>query len=102
MTNLVVGDNVLAAELHQFNPSGNDVVFGSALALVRALVTEVPLRISRSNSVVCVSWDGFGFTLQRANALTGTNVWSDVSGPITSSPYCTTNPATTTFFRLRQ
>jgi hypothetical protein len=102
MTNLLAGDNVLAAEVHQFSVSQGDVVFGSAMALVRALVTEVPLRVSHSNNIVCVSWDGFGFTLQRANALTGTNVWSDVPGPVTSSPYCTTNPATTTFFRLRE
>ena len=102
MTNLAVGDNVLAAEVHQFTPSENDVVFGAAVSLVRALVTEVPLRISQSNNIVCVSWDGPGFALQGANTLTGTNVWSDVAGPIASSPYCTTNPATTTFFRLRE
>jgi hypothetical protein len=101
MTNLLAGDNVLAAEVHQFSVSQDDVVFGSAVALVRALVTEVPLRVSHSNNIVCVSWDGLGFTLQRATALTGTNVWSDVTGPITSSPYCTTNPAST-FFRLRE
>ncbi len=102
MTNLLAGDNVLAAEVYQFSTSQDDVVFGSALALVRALVTEVPLRIHQSNNSVCVSWDGLGFTLQHADALTGANAWSDVPGPITGSPYCTTNPATTTFFRLRQ
>ncbi len=101
MTNVVTGDNVLAAEVHQFNPHGDDVVFGSTLSLVRALVTEVPVRISHSNSIICVSWDGLGLTLQHANTLTGTDVWSDVPGPISSSPYCMTNPATTTFFRLR-
>jgi hypothetical protein len=100
LTNLVFGDNVLAAEVHQFAPNESDIVFGSAVALVRALVSEVPLRINHSNNIVCVSWDGLGFTLQRANTLTG--AWSDVPGPITSSPYCTTNPATTTFFRLRE
>jgi exopolysaccharide biosynthesis protein len=101
MTNLVIGDNVLAAEVHQFVPNENDVVFGSTLALVRTLITETPLRISHSNNVVCVSWNSVGFTLQQANLLTGTNAWSDAPGPITSSPYCMTNPSTTTFFRLR-
>ena len=98
MTNLVEGDNVFAAEVHQFNPSQSDVVFGSTVGLVRALVSEVPVRISRSNNIVCVSWDGQGFTLQRATVL---NSWSDVPGPVTSGFYCATNPAFSTFFRLR-
>jgi len=101
MTNLVNGDNVLAAEVHQHSTTSSDIVFGSTLSLVRSLVTETKLRVSRSTNVVCISWDGAGFTLQKAGALTGSNAWSDVSGPITSSPYCTTNPATTTYYRLR-
>ncbi len=102
LTNLVVGgDNVLAAEVHQITTNDLDVVFGSSVSLVRALVTETPLHISRSTNSVCISWVGEGFTLQRANILTGTNVWTDVPGGIRTSPFCTTNPASTTFYRLR-
>lgn len=102
LTNLVLrGDNVLAAEVHQFTTNDTDVVFGSAVTLGRALVTETKMSISRSNNAVCLSWAGDGFTLQHANILTGANPWSDVPGPIKSSPYCVTNPPTTTFYRLR-
>jgi hypothetical protein len=34
LTNLVVGDNVLAAEVHQMNYTSSDVVFGSSLSVV--------------------------------------------------------------------
>lgn len=102
MTNLVAGgDNVLAAEVHQYNGIGSDIVFGSSVGLVRALASEARLRISRTNNVVCISWNGEGLILQRAGTLSGTNSWADVVGPITASPYCTTNPAATAFYRLR-
>jgi hypothetical protein len=102
MTNMLSGvDNVLAAEVHQRSYDSSDIVFGSAMGLVRALVSETKLRVASSNSVTKVSWDGVGFTLQQANDLRGGNSWADVPGPITTSPYSVTNPPTTTFFRLR-
>ena len=101
MTNLVVGDNVLAAEVHQQSSASSDIVFGSAIALVRAAAGETRLRISITNSAPCVSWDGEFLTLQQASVFAGSNVWSDVAGPIRNSPYCITNPLSTTFYRLR-
>jgi hypothetical protein len=101
MTNLVVGDNVLAAEVHQIVKDDSDVVFGSSVALVRALASETRLAIARSNSVVCISWLGEFLSLQQATNLSGANVWTDVPGQIKRSPYCTTNPPTTRFYRLR-
>jgi hypothetical protein len=79
----------------------SDITFGSAMALVRSLVSETKVRITRTNNVVCFAWDGAGFTLQRAQDLMNTASWSDVPGPVKTSPYCLTNPATTTFYRLR-
>ena len=101
LTNLVVGDNVLAAEVHQFATNDTDIVFGSTLSLQRALVSETPLRVTRTNNIVCITWDGQGFTLQRTNVLSASAPWADVPGPVKTSPYCTTNPAATTFYRLR-
>jgi len=102
MTNLVVGDNVLAAEVHQQSGGSSDIVFGTAVSLVRATAGETRLRISTTNSAPCVSWDGEFLTLQHASVLSGgSNVWSDVPGPIRSSPHCITNPPSTTFYRLR-
>jgi hypothetical protein len=101
MTNLVVGDNVLAAEVHQHDGASSDIVFGAAVALVRATAGETRLQISRTDTASCISWEGEFLTLQRASVLTGSNVWSDVPGPVKSSPYCVTNPLSTTFYRLR-
>src|SRR5207237_8110837 len=103
LTNLLAhADNVLAAEVHQANPGGSDVVFGSAVGLVRALVSETKLRVDGSGPVATISWDGTGFTLQQAtNSLGASNSWRDVAGPIKASPYWATNPAATTFYRLR-
>jgi exopolysaccharide biosynthesis protein len=101
MTNLVVGDNVLAAEVHQQSSASSDIVFGAAVFLVRATAGETKLRISLTNSAPCVSWDGEFLTLQQASVFGGSNVWSDVPGPIRSSPYCISNPVSTTFYRLR-
>ena len=101
LTNLVLGDNVLAAEVHQYTTNDTDIVFGSTVSLQRALVSETPLRVTRTNNIVCITWDGQGFTLQRTNTLSGTAPWADVPGPVKTSPYCTTNPVATTFYRLR-
>ncbi len=100
MTHLLDGDNVLAVEVHQQSANSTDVVFGSTVSLVRALASETPLRITRTNDVICISWAGPGFTLQQNN-LVGAGTWTDVPGSVTSSPYCVTNPTATQFFRLR-
>jgi len=101
-TNLIAnGDNVLAVEVHQLNAGSADVVFGSAVGLVRALVSETKLRAGMASSVATISWDGTGFTLQQSSNLVGSSSWSDVPGPVKQSPYAVTNPPAATFYRLR-
>ena len=102
LTNLLMGaDNVLAAEVHQNPADRSDIVFGSAVGLVRALVFETKLSISLSGNVATIAWPGSGFTLQQAQLVGGSNSWSDVAGPIKTSPYSVTNPPASTFYRLR-
>jgi hypothetical protein len=101
MTNLVVGTNCLAVEVHNVFPSSPDIVFGSSVGLVRMPLSEARLRIAYSNQVACVSWPGTGFTLQQAHELNSADSWSDVPGSVGISPYSVTNPAVTTFYRLR-
>ena len=101
MTNLLAGaDNVLAAEVHQHASTSSDIVFGSAVGLVRALASETKLQINRSGDVATIAWDGAGFTLQQSTSI-GTNSWSDVPGPVKTSPYSVTNPPAASFYRLR-
>jgi hypothetical protein len=102
LTNLIAGaDNVFAAEVHQQNPNGGDVVFGSSLGFVRALASETTLRIGASTNGANVSWDTKGLTLQQTTGLGGTNTWMDVPGPVQNSPYVVSNLTSSVFYRLR-
>ena len=105
MTNVATsGVNALAVEVHQRSADSTDIVFGSTLGLVRAVASEVALRVTTSNGVTQISWPGAYLTLQHCTNLTnlsGTNGWVDVPGPVRSSPYYLTNPVGATFYRLR-
>jgi hypothetical protein len=101
LTNFIAGsDNVLAAEVHQHAANSSDIVFGSSFGLVRATANEVKLRVLRNGDSICIDWDGEFLTLQSASPGAPMN-WSDVPGPVRSHPYCLTNPAASTFYRLR-
>ena len=93
--------NVLAVEVHQQATNAPNMVFGSEVGLVRVLASETALRLSRSEDLLTMSWDGKGFTLQETRSLGCSNCWTDVPGHIMVSPYSVTNLATTTFYRLR-
>jgi hypothetical protein len=102
LTNVISGDNVLAAEVHQFGTS--DIVFGSALSYVRPTVFTPTLHIVLSGTgatnTATISWNGTGFTLQQSSVPAGT--WADVPGPVTSSPYLAApSPGAIRFYRLR-
>ncbi len=102
MSNLVFGgDNIIAAEVHQHAANSSDIVFGASFGFVRARADETKLRVTRNANTVCIEWDGEFLTLQKANAPGNSGAWSDVPGPVRSSPYCITNPAGSVFYRLR-
>ena len=101
MTNILVGTNLLAVEVHNVASTDPDVTFGNTLGLVRALASETTLHVTRSNQIARLFWDGSSPTLQQASSLRQTNVWTDLPGPSTISPYLLTNPPAPTFFRLR-
>ena len=98
MTNLVVGDNVLAAEVHNYNAGSPDITFGLSLSDTTPSSAPPQLNIEQSNSLLTLSWARGGFTLQQANSPAGP--WANVPGPIVSSPFSTNNSGTTLFFRL--
>ena len=99
-TNLVLGDNVLAVEVHLDDPLAEAITFGSAL------VSSVPqpfppqLNILSSNQSISLNWTRGGFLLQQAPSVTGP--WANVPGPILASPFTFTftNSPTNCFFRL--
>jgi hypothetical protein len=99
LTNLLAGDNVLAAEVHNYNAASPDITFGLALDYVQPSLTSPQLIVSISNGLLTLSWSGGGFTLQHADAPAGT--WTDVPGPVTTSPFTTSASASNQFYRLR-
>ena len=96
--NLVEGDNVVAVELH--NGTGNDRVFGAALLRSVSTVESPVLHLITDGDFLTFYWNGEGFTLQASTDLGSPSNWTDVSGPVTTSPYRVTRGGTT-FYRLR-
>jgi len=98
MTNLVAGENVLAAEVHNYLPNGRDITFGMTLVEVRPDLSSPTISITQDNGVVTLNWTGSGFTLQEAADIDA--AWTNVPGPVVSGPLTITNSAGDRFFRL--
>jgi exopolysaccharide biosynthesis protein len=99
-TNLVDGDNVLAAEVHLDNPGAVAITFGASLVSTVPLAFPPQLGMLFSKSAVTLSWSRGGFTLQQAATPAGP--WTDVPGPVVSSPFTWTNSEPAQYFRLRR
>ncbi len=99
-TNLVVGDNVMAVEVHNYSVASPDITFGTALSFTEPYSLPLQLNIAPGIGAATLSWARGGFTLQQAPAVSGP--WTDVAGPIFSSPFTATNTGPQVFFRLRK
>jgi hypothetical protein len=99
-TNLLAGDNVLAVEVHNYNARSPDITFGSALFCTEPFPTSPELAISLSQGTITLNWSRGGFALQQADSPLGT--WSDVPGPVVSSPYTPTLSGLARYYRLRK
>jgi len=95
LTNLLVGDNLLAVEVHNYASTSPDITFGSALSYSVPSIPRPKLNVIRSGEVVMLYWNGSGFTLQEGAGLSQSKpTWTDLPGPITTSPYAITNAST--------
>jgi len=99
-TNLFLGDNVLAVELHQANNQATDAVFGSALSYNPTVAPRPNLQILTEGPTTTLFWNGIGFVLQHADDPTGP--WTDIAPPVSNSPWILTGAAGTSFFRLHR
>ncbi|MBI4663479.1 MAG: hypothetical protein HY735_32155 [Verrucomicrobia bacterium] len=103
LTNLVPGDNVLAAEVHQSGGSSSDMVFGAELiATIPGGQTPAPTApkitsVSRTAGSLSIEWSGTA-TLQSADAVTGP--WTDVANA--KSPFSANISGGAKFYRLKQ
>jgi hypothetical protein len=99
LTNLVVGDNVVAAEVHKYNLLSPDVTFGLALRVVEPILRTVRLDIARAGSIVSLTWDDPAFILQSSDSPDG--VWEDVGGT-PESPFQVEAADSERFYRLQK
>jgi hypothetical protein len=100
LTNLVQGDNVLAVEVHNYNALSPDITFAMSLAITRPYFLGAQLSIISSNGTPVLSWTRGGFTLQQASNPAGP--WTDVPGPVVSSPFIPSVNGSSLYFRLKK
>ncbi|HLH57311.1 MAG TPA: phosphodiester glycosidase family protein [Verrucomicrobiae bacterium] len=97
-TSLLAGDNVFAVEAHNYNSASPDITFGLALSYSLPFSPSPQLSIQQSGATVTVSWTRGGFTLQQSGSPAGP--WSNVPGPVVSSPFVTASTGNVQYFRL--
>ncbi len=97
-TNLLAGDNLLAAEVHNYNAGSPDITFGSALVYSEPYILSPQLDLTYTNGLAGLSWIRGGFTLQQSGTPFGP--WTNTPGPIVSSPYIPAISGPALFFRL--
>ncbi len=99
--NLRLGDNVLAAEVHQSGGSSSDMVFGSELIIsvpTADLVRRVVLTAIRNGAgAVVISWTPAQGVLESASSVNGP--WSPVANA--ANPHSVVPGGQPLFFRVR-
>jgi hypothetical protein len=96
---LIDGENVLAVELHQNDPTSTDACFDLGLVTVTP-PDAVALSISIVNGTLVINWPGTSHVLQAAPAVEGP--YTDVTPPVSIAPYVTPLPSVDRSFRLRR
>jgi hypothetical protein len=95
------GTNVIAAEVHQFEPLGEDAFFGLSLDAIYIEGLKIPRityqRLPGDPSALVLAWSGEGWMLEE-NSAPATNGWSAV----VTSGNAYTNTAANRFFRLKK
>jgi hypothetical protein len=102
VTNLLAGDNVLAAEVHQASAASSDVVFGASLEALlyphQLPGTNAVVRLERQDNILVVFWDEYRLVLEMAETITGP--WAPAAEQ--NAPLILTATNSARFFRLRQ
>jgi hypothetical protein len=102
VTNLVGGENILAAELHQADQFSSDAVFGLHLTADKISSQPVPLepvlQFDHEGNQLVIQWEAEAVTLEEAPAPNGP--WMPVPGQ--TNPFFVPLEQEQLFFRLRQ
>ncbi|HTG44603.1 MAG TPA: phosphodiester glycosidase family protein, partial [Verrucomicrobiae bacterium] len=97
LTNLVPGDNILSAEVHNYNLRSSDVAFGLTASVIQPIVQTVQLSVLSTGSALTLQWENADFALESADSPAGP--WSPES---LSSPASISASMTKRFYRLRK
>jgi hypothetical protein len=97
-TNLVVGTNVVAVEVHNYNARSPDITFGLALDVIEPINRDIGMTIGWSADKISIEWSGSA-VLQSAPAVDGP--WEDVTPPA-ESPMILQPSGSGLFYRLRR
>ncbi len=97
---LVAGDNVLAVEVHNYNTRSADITFGLDLAITEPNPVDPVLNIVSADGTANLQWTRGGFTLQQADSPEGP--WTDVPGPVVSSPFTPDLTGVARYYRLHK
>jgi len=95
---LVAGENLLAAEVHNYNPRSSDATFGLALVVGEAQSPPATLQIQQGSSGPVLTWTRGGFLLEQAASPSGP--WSAVDGPVILGPYPVPDSPQPAYYRL--
>lgn len=95
---LVAGENVLAVEVHNYNPRSADMTFGLAMAVGQSTTVPARLDIVANGAGSTLTWTRGGFVLQQAERPEGP--WTEVPGPVITSPYAVPDTATPRYYQL--
>lgn len=96
---LLIGENVLSAEVHNYDARSADIIFGVALEQIVPVVRAPVLHLSSTSNLITLTWDRPGFILQSSETPNGP--WLDAS--TTEGTTLSTPPSDQVrFFRLRQ
>ena len=99
LKNLVVGKNVIAAEVHNYNLRSADITFGISMNLIEPISRSAKLNIQQSSGSITLSWNETGFVLESAETLQGP--WTVVEAS-NGSPYTISSLPSSRFYRLRK
>ena len=98
---LRIGDNVLAAEVHQAGTGSSDMVFGAELIITvpeADVATPARLSVALSGGSIQVSWAPAGGSLESAPTVNGP--WTTVANA--STPHTVVAAGGAQYFRVRQ
>lgn len=104
-TNIVAGDNVIAAEVHQNGTNSSDVTFGAEFTIGSTSTNQSPcddnppLSITRQGTNVLVLWQGNGFRLEKRPDLAPSTLWIPTTN---QSPVIVPQPQTKYFYQLHK